>query len=316
MLPKVLTLQVPPPALPAPVLAPIRHKIQAVKLSEVTPVLTSSQQRSLGTTLVHNLLRTYNFSNLSKADKKHRLLMLANILALASQQEIRDLENVLLSDIAKHCDLLEMWLFSLHAASSDFTQLGRISGRSGTSSLSRETQQDYSDLLVRIVRTVLPQCIDSTARESLCRLLLSCPTVPAGVVTSLVECSLMGPDSVALVPVVSPLLRDLALWRYSVSSHTLTLLCSIAMHADQNVRDVVIQEVEAILLSGGSQADVIVEAGKRQLHYLEESQPPDAMFAQFLGRHEKLSEWDEPTVRACLQLPFTILPLHQALVHE
>jgi hypothetical protein len=77
--------QAPPPALPAPILAPIRHKIQAVKLSEVTPVLSEQQQRSLSICLVRNLLRSYHFNNLSQLDKKHRMHMIAKILAFSDE---------------------------------------------------------------------------------------------------------------------------------------------------------------------------------------------------------------------------------------
>ncbi|KAF2357901.1 Symplekin C-terminal [Trinorchestia longiramus] len=308
-----------PPALPAPVLAPIRHKIKAVKLSEVTPVLSTQQQRTLSATLAHSLLKSYNFSNLSPKDKKYRLVVTANILALASPDEIRSVENVLLSDLTRYCELIELWIFCVHAASSDFTQIARIAGRGG-SKLNRDKQQDYDDLLVRVVKSLVPQCTDSSSREQVSRLLLSCPVVPVSVVSALAECAVSdcndSSSSAPLVAAVAPLMRDLALWRTSVAPHTLNLLCSLAMHSNEEVRKAILQEAEAILLSGGSQAESIMSAGRRQLLYLEQPEPPDAMFAEYLGRSQQLREWDESTVRACLDLPLTILPLHEALVHD
>ena len=82
------------------------------------------------------------------------------------------------------------------------------------------------------------------------------------------------------------------------------------------VRDSVLAEVEAILLSGGSLAETIVSAGKNQLQQLVEQQPPQHLFAGYLGRPSELKQWDEATVKACLHLPLTILPLQQALIHE
>ncbi|XP_018018176.2 symplekin [Hyalella azteca] len=309
-------LSAPPPALPAPILAPIRHKIQAVKLSEVTPVLSEQQQRSLSICLVRNLLRSYHFNNLSQLDKKHRMHMIAKLLAFSSADEIRGVEDTMLQDPSKYCDLIELWIFCVHSATCDFSQLARITGRSHKKKV-LTSKQEYDDMLVRVVRSIVPQCTEQTYRDLLSRLLLSCPAVPVTVVSALVECAVSdNNNSSALVCYSAPLLRDLALWRSNVATHTLALLCSLAMHSDDQVRKAILQEAEAILLIGGSQAESIMSAGRRQLLYLEQPEPPDAMFAEFLGRPTKLEEWDEATVKACLDLPLTILPLHEALVHD
>ncbi|KAA0183330.1 hypothetical protein HAZT_HAZT004411 [Hyalella azteca] len=275
-------LSAPPPALPAPILAPIRHKIQAVKLSEVTPVLSEQQQRSLSICLVRNLLRSYHFNNLSQLDKKHRMHMIAKLLAFSSADEIRGVEDTMLQDPSKYCDLIELWIFCVHSATCDFSQLARITGRSHKKKV-LTSKQEYDDMLVRVfdVTTVAESNTRMSACSLLSRLLLSCPAVPVTVVSALVECAVSDNNNSSAL-----------------------------------VRKAILQEAEAILLIGGSQAESIMSAGRRQLLYLEQPEPPDAMFAEFLGRPTKLEEWDEATVKACLDLPLTILPLHEALVHD
>lgn len=85
-------------------------------------------------------------------------------------------------------------------------------------------------LLVRNTCCVLTLlCISS---RKLSRLLLACPSVPKEVVSVLVEGGGGGlhGSSVSLIPLMAPLLRDLALWRASVATHTASMLCRLAMH--------------------------------------------------------------------------------------
>lgn len=313
---------VPPPALPALILAPIRHKIAAVKLDEVTPVLSGVQQRSLQLTLTRRLLRSVSLSNLRQREVQAAELMVANTLTMASDDEVRAIENELLDDLPRYASLIELWLYTLYSAGNDFSKLSRFvpgaQDKLGLLKKARSTAyQGYDAVLLRVVRAALPQCGDSDTKEKFSRLLLACPSVTKEVVTALVEGGggLQG-NNITLIPVVAPLLRDLALWRSSVATHTATMLCCLAMHEVDEVRDAVLAEVEAILLSGGSLSETVVSCGQQQLHHLVLPQPPSELFTEHLGRLHEQKEWDERTVRACLHLPLAILPLHQALIHD
>ena len=148
---------------------------------------------------------------------------------------------------------------------------------------------------------------------------MAMPSLPVDVVTLLVEAAVgntANPGDIELVSAIAPLLRDIALWRTSVSTHIVTQLCNLATHQRDDIRDVVLSELEAILISGGDLSDSIVVVGKTHLEYLTLEQPPATLFADYLGRPDELKQWDEATVKACLNLPFAILPTHQSLIHE
>jgi len=64
------------------------------------------------------------------------------------------------------------------------------------------------------------------------------PSLPFDVVSVLIESVVGSPaqeGNVALVPVVAPLLRDLAMWRCNVASNIVNIMCSLATHQDDTV---------------------------------------------------------------------------------
>lgn len=113
---------------------------------------------------IENELENYyllDTNSWSKIDKNSVNLCLKLLVAI---------ENELLDDLPRYAGLIEQWLFALHSASSDFSQLSRIvpgsQGNLGLLKKARSTAyQGYDAVLIRVVRAALPQCGDPDTKE-------------------------------------------------------------------------------------------------------------------------------------------------------
>ena len=61
---------------------------------------------------------------------------------------------------------------------------------------------------------------------------------------------------------------------------------------------------------------IVEEYAILYLGFLRLTSPPEVLLGQARGRPERNTNWTEETIRACLYLYLSLLPLNQQLIHE
>ncbi|KAK7069039.1 hypothetical protein SK128_025268 [Halocaridina rubra] len=294
----------------------MRQKIRTMKLSEVTKPMTSVVNNKMQLLLLRRLMRCDKMILLGDASKL-QLRIISMLSGCLSPQECEVLEDFIIEDPVSRADLLLSWLYAEYSVAHDFSKVHEILMTHSKDETKKE--KNYEQIFKSILSKALAKKASKETEEFLIRLFLESPVVPEETVTSIIAIGRSGgdthPEGEAYSSVVR-ILKDIISWRPLISKPAIRVLCLLASHNLEQVRDEVLPVILELCKEDETTKNFVCQISAEYLKYLLLEVPPEVLCLHELGRPSQTSEWAETPVKACLFLYLALLPLNPELIYD
>uniref|UniRef100_A0A182IR14 Symplekin n=1 Tax=Anopheles atroparvus TaxID=41427 RepID=A0A182IR14_ANOAO len=282
----------------------LRQRIKMPKLQDITKPLPKATKETFLLDAVVRVLKAERQALVGGVSgQRHRI-----ITAFGSSfvNPVRDviLEHIL-EDLPKRIDLAFSWIFEEYGLMQGFARYTHVKHDKGP-------QYPYTELLVRLVANIVERPKDTfRQKESLLkRLYLEAPLLPQETIDQLVGmCELE-----ELADCGMQIAKDLLIRRPPKERQYLDILLRYAYCENGPIREKAIEYVMNVFAVHRIMTEPILTIAQKWLSYLEEENPPEAIFAAEFGRAEQPRTWTEELAKVCLGLFLEVMVYDQTLL--
>ncbi|XP_058055491.1 symplekin [Anopheles bellator] len=284
----------------------LRQRIKMPKLQEITKPLAKATKETFLLDAVGRILRAERQALVGGVSAQRQQIITAFGSAFVAPVREAILEHIL-EDLPKRIDLAFSWIFEEYALIQGFSRYTHVKNDNGP-------QYPYTQLLSRLVTNIIGRPKDTfRQKESLLkRLYLEAPLMPQEVTDLLVGmCELED-----LVDCGMQIAKDLLIRRPPRERVYLELLFRYAYHENGVIREKAIEYVMNVFAVHRVLTEEIETRALAWLGYLEQENPPDAIFTAEYGRAEHPHTWNEELAKICLGLFLEVMVYDQTLLQR
>ncbi|CAH1792448.1 unnamed protein product [Owenia fusiformis] len=274
--------------------------IKQFKLSSVTFPLDTHSMDEMALLAMIRILKSEKAAVLADATQP-RTKILTGLVAQFGGQLKEVLQDFIFDDLRARSDLAFAWLYQEYAQYQGYTVTSSGAGK--------RTIVSYDECLTRLLSGLLER---PDQREGLfSRLLLEAPCITENAIHVLKKyCQEENRMYFGMVT-----LKDLILKRPNRKLEFLDVLLDFCSHENPEVRTNALR-VTKVLYARQDLKGPIEKYALAFIKHLLQAKPPRNLFGQDRGRPDVREVWTDDTIKICLYLYLTLLPLNHKLMHE
>ncbi|XP_035795243.1 symplekin-like [Anopheles albimanus] len=284
----------------------LRQRIKMPKLSEITKPLPKATKETFLTDAVSRILRAERQALIGGVSVQRQRIITAFGASFVAPVRQVILDHIL-EDLPKRIELAFAWLFEEYSLLQGFAPFTHVKHDNGP-------QYPYTQLLVQLVTNLMerPKDVFRPKESLLKRLYLEAPLMPAEATELLVRmCELE-----ELADCGMQIAKDLLIRRPPRERTYLNILLRYAYHENGPIREKAIEYVMNVFAVHRVLTEDIEARALEWLAYLEQENPPEAMFAAEYGRAEHPRTWNEELAKVSLALFLEVMVYDQTLLQR
>lgn len=282
----------------------LKQRVKVLRLQDVTKPLPQDFKYNFLNDAVRRILRAEKQALIGGVGFKRKRII--TVFGSCFMPLVREaIMEFILEEINKRMDLAFSWIFEEYSLLQGFTRHTYIKSE-------MKADLPYTQLLLKLITNITDRQ-DLREKESLLkRIYLESPFLPEDVILLLENMCQME----ELADCSMQITKDLLIRRPPKEKTYLAILLKYSVFENSVVREKAIHYLLHIFSLHRILTDEMEKHALLWLGYLEEENPPEAIFAIELGRSEHPRVWNDELAKSCLGLFLEVLVYNQEMIHR